>query len=156
MQFISHLTPIAKAADPAAAAADNEAWFPVFLGFFTLVFAATGVGNGSSFRMIPTIWRFEATEGLMVGGAPEPTSPAWREAVLRATKESSAAVGIIGAVGAVGGFPIPMMFGAPWIEDPLSSVRHAFALFIGYYVVCAVVTWAVYLRRGSRLAAAGA
>ena len=149
---LTQLTPIAAAADPAAAAADNEAWFPVFLGFFMLVFAATGVGNGSSFRMIPTIWRFEATEGL----APEPASESWRTAVLTATKESSAAVGIIGAVGALGGFLIPMVFGAPWIEDPLSSVRNAFALFIGYYVVCAVVTWAVYLRRGSRLAAAGA
>ena len=67
--------------------------------------------------------------------------------MLRATKESSAAVGIIGAVGALGGFLIPMMFGAPWVEDPLSSVRTAFALFIGYYLLCAVVTWAVYLRR---------
>ena len=149
---LSQLTPIAAAADPAAAAADNESWFPVFLGFFLLVFAATGIGNGSTFRMIPTVWRFQATEGL----APEPTSSTWRAAVLAATKESSAAVGIIGAVGALGGFLIPMMFGAPWIEDPLSSVRNAFALFIGYYVLCALVTWAVYLRRGSRLAAAGA
>ena len=70
-------------------------------------------------------------------------------------KESSAAVGIIGAVGAIGGFGIPMMFGAPWIDDPVSAVRSAFVLFIGYYAVCAVVTWAVYLRRGSSLARAG-
>ncbi len=149
---LTQLTPIAAAADPAAAAEANKEWFPLFLGFFLLVFAATGIGNGSTYRMIPTIWRFEATEGL----APEPTAPAWKDAVLKATKESSAAVGIIGAVGAIGGFLIPMMFGAPWIEDPLSSVKNAFALFIGYYVVCALVTWAVYLRRGSRLAAAGA
>ncbi|MGV3564296.1 MAG: MFS transporter [Nocardioides sp.] len=153
---LNQLTPIAAASDPAAAAAANRAWFPVFLGCFLLVFAATGIGNGSTYRMIPTIWRFEATERLADGGAPDPTAPAWREAVLRATKESSAAVGIIGAVGALGGFLIPMMFGAPWVEDPLSSVRTAFALFIGYYVACGALTWAVYLRRGSRLAAAGA
>lgn len=154
---LNQLTPIGAAADPAAAAADNKAYFPLFLGFFLLVFAATGIGNGSTYRMIPTIWRFEATEGLTAeGAAPDPTAPAWRTAVLKATKESSAAVGIIGAVGALGGFLIPMMFGAPWIEDPLGAVRNAFALFIAYYVVCALVTWAVYLRRGSRLAAAGA
>jgi NNP family nitrate/nitrite transporter-like MFS transporter len=149
---LTQLTPIGAAADPAAAAEANKQWFPLFLGFFLLVFAATGIGNGSTYRMIPTIWRYEATEGL----APEPTSDTWRAAVLKATKESSAAVGIIGAVGALGGFLIPMMFGAPWIEDPLSSVKNAFVLFIGYYLVCALVTWAVYLRRGARLAAAGA
>lgn len=153
---LTQLTPIAAASDPAAAAAANKEWFPLFLGFFLLVFAATGIGNGSTYRMIPTIWRFEATESLSHDGSPDPASAPWRTAVLKATKESSAAVGIIGAVGALGGFLIPMMFGAPWIEDPLSSVRNAFVLFIGYYVVCAVVTWAVYLRRGSRLAAAGA
>lgn len=148
---LTQLTPIAAAADPAAAAAANEEWFPLFLGCFLLVFAATGIGNGSVYRMIPTVWRFEATAGV------DRTDEAGlRAAVLRGTKESSAAVGIIGAVGAVGGFLIPMMFGAPWIEDPLGAVRNAFALFVGYYLLCAVVTWAVYLRRGSRLAAAGA
>lgn len=147
---LTQLTPIAGAADPAAAAEANRSWFGLFLGFFLLVFAATGIGNGSAYRMIPTIWRFEATAGTAEG------SPERELAVLGATKESSAAVGIIGAVGALGGFGIPMMFGAPWIDAPLDAVKTAFVLFIGYYAVCALVTWAVYLRRGARLAAASA
>ena len=100
--------------------------------------------------MIPTIWRFQHTAGTVEG------TPEHRGALLRATKESSAAVGIIGAAGAVGGFLIPMMFGAPWITDPLAAVKTAFVLFISYYVLCALVTWTVYIRRGSPLAEARA
>ena len=36
------------------------AWFPWFLGFFLCIFAATGIGNGSTYKMIPAIWRSEA------------------------------------------------------------------------------------------------
>ncbi|TIC83314.1 MFS transporter [Nocardioides sp. GY 10127] len=145
----TQLTPIAGAADPAAAAAANKEHFPLFLTFFLLVFAATGVGNGSLYRMIPTIWRFEAL-------AKAPAGADRKAVVLEATKEASAAVGIIGAAGAIGGFFIPMMFGNPWITAPLDAVQNAFTLFIGYYVVCAVVTWAVYSRAGSPLAKAKA
>ncbi|CAN5395428.1 MFS transporter [soil metagenome] len=38
--------------DPAIAL-DNKSWFPWFLGFFLCVFAATGIGNGSAYQMIP-------------------------------------------------------------------------------------------------------
>lgn len=133
-----------------AVADANSSWFPLFLAFFLCVFAATGVGNGSAYRMIPTIWRHQHTAGTAAG------TPEHRAALLRATKESSAAVGIIGAAGAIGGFLIPMMFGAPWIADPLAAVQTAFVLFISYYVLCALVTWSTYVRRGAPLAAARA
>ena len=32
-------------------------WFPLFLGFFLCIFAATGIGNGSVYKMIPALWR---------------------------------------------------------------------------------------------------
>jgi NNP family nitrate/nitrite transporter-like MFS transporter len=145
---LTELTPN-PTGDPGIAQANNG-WFPLFLTFFLVVFAATGVGNGSVYRMIPTIWRFERTRGPASGSAEHET------ALLAANKESSAAVGVIGAVGAIGGFLIPMMFGAPWIDDPAAAVKTAFVLFIGYYVVCGAVTWAVYLRQGARLAKARA
>lgn len=145
---LTELTPNPTAS--VAIAEENAGLFPLFLGFFLFVFAATGVGNGSAYRMIPTIWRHEHTAGTDAG------TPERELAVLTATKESSAAVGIIGAAGALGGFLIPMLFGAPWIDDPAASVTSAFALFLGYYAACAVVTWAVYLRRGARLAPARA
>jgi NNP family nitrate/nitrite transporter-like MFS transporter len=144
---LTRLTPNPDAS--AAIAEANASWFPLFLGAFLFVFAATGVGNGSTYRMIPAIWRHRAEKVTLPGTADRGLSLA------TAGKESSAAVGIIGAVGALGGFGIPIMFGAPWVDDPASAVRSAFALFISYYVLCALVTWAVYLRRGSDLARAG-
>ena len=134
---LTQLTPN-KAASPAVADANAE-WFPLFLAFFMVVFAACGIGNGSTYRMIPTIWKHRHPADLRT-----------------ATKEASAAVGIIGSVGALGGFLIPMMFGAPWIDDPVASVKLAFSVFIAYYVLCGLVTWSVYVRRSARLAVAAA
>ena len=65
---------------------------------------------------------------------------------------ASAAIGIIGAVGAIGGFLIPLAFSSPWVASPLTATKGAFVVFLAYYVLCAVVTYAVYLRR-SRVAA---
>lgn len=147
---LTQLTPN-PTADPAIATA-NQGWFPWFLGFFLLIFAATGIGNGSTYKMIPAIWRREA-EATTEAGTPE------REAALASsTKQASAAIGVIGAVGALGGFLIPIAFSSPWVEDPLSATKGAFVVFTCFYVVCALVTFAVYLRRpakSTRLAMAG-
>ena len=123
-----------------AIAEDNKAWFPPFLGFFLLVFASTGIGNGSTYKMIPAIFRTEAERT----GAPD--SPERRAAVLDATKRASAAIGIIGAVGAMGGFLIPITFSSPWVDAPMEATRTAFWIFTAFYIVCAAVTWLVYLR----------
>ena len=37
-------------------------------------------------------------------------------------------------------------FSSPWVDNPLSATKGAFAIFTAYYVVCAVVTFGVYLR----------
>ncbi len=126
-------------ADPAVATA-NQSWFPWFLVAFLFVFAATGIGNGSTYRMIPLIWQKQARD-VSAAGSEE------REAAMsRATKESSAVIGIAGAIGALGGFLIPMTFGAPWIDNPVDSVQTAFGVFTGFYVVCLAVTWFFYTR----------
>jgi NNP family nitrate/nitrite transporter-like MFS transporter len=125
----------------AVIAEDNASLFPWFLAFFLFVFAATGVANGSVYRMVPLVWRHEA-EKAGAEGTPERYA-----ALLKGTKEASAALGIIGAMGALGGFLIPMTFGAPWIDSPVDAVQNAFVVFASYYVVCALVTWFVYLRR---------
>ena len=57
---------------------------------------------------------------------------------------------MIGAAGAVGGFLVPLAFAAPWVADPLAATRAAFAVFTAYYLGCAVLTWALYLRRPVR------
>jgi MFS transporter, NNP family, nitrate/nitrite transporter len=136
---LTQLTPN-PTADVAIAAA-NESWFPWFLGFFLCIFAATGIGNGSTYKMIPAIFRTEAER------ATTPNTDTRRDALDAATKQSSAAIGVIGAVGALGGFLIPLAFSSPWVDDPLSATKGAFVAFTCFYVVCAAVTYAVYLRR---------
>jgi nitrate/nitrite transporter NarK len=124
----------------------NSDLFPWFLACFLFVFAATGVGNGSSYRMIPAIWKTYARK------AGAPGTQVRIEADSRATKEASAALGIVSAVGAFGGFLIPITFGSPWVTDPVSAVKTAFMVFTAFYVVCGTVTWAFYLRPKSEMA----
>ena len=139
---VNQLTPN-PGADPAVATA-NAAWFPLFLGFFLCIFAATGIGNGSVYKMIPALWKAKA-ERTTTPGTSERAA-----ALTTATRQSSSALGVIGAVGAMGGFLVPLAFSAPWVADPLSSTKGAFTVFTGYYLLCAVMTWALYLRRPVR------
>jgi NNP family nitrate/nitrite transporter-like MFS transporter len=136
---LAQLTP--NPTQSAAIALDNQSWFPWFLGAFLFVFAASGIGNGSTYRMIPLIWRAEAAKAHPVG------TPGHDAAVAGATKESSAVIGIAGAVGALGGFLIPMTFGAPWVADPAAAMQGAFWVFAAFYGACVLVTWFVFLRR---------
>src|SRR3712207_9144075 len=75
--------------------------FPPFLAAFLLLFVASGVGNGSTYRMIPAIFRAEAVRELG-DGAP---------AVARGRVAAAAVIGLASAVGGLGGFLIPRGFG---------------------------------------------
>jgi NNP family nitrate/nitrite transporter-like MFS transporter len=136
---VGQLTPN-PTADPGIAT-QNAGWFPLFLGFFLCIFAATGIGNGSVYKMIPSLWKAKA-ERETAPGTPERAA-----ALTTATRQSSSALGVIGAVGAIGGFLVPLAFAAPWVADPLTATRAAFTVFTAYYLGCAVLTWALYLRR---------
>jgi NNP family nitrate/nitrite transporter-like MFS transporter len=125
----------------AVIAQDNRSWFPWFLAFFLCVFAATGIGNGSTYKMIPAIFRTQA-ERTTAAGTPERTA-----ALHAGNKLASAAIGVIGAVGAIGGFLIPIAFSSPWVDQPMEATKGAFVVFTAFYVVCALVTWAVFIRR---------
>ncbi len=124
-----------------AIAQTNQEWFPIFLLAFLFIFASSGIGNGSTYRMIPPIWARRARAAGPDGSAEQ------ARALEQATRNASAVIGIAGAIGALGGFLIPMSFGAPWVDDPAASIRSAFVVFLGFYGVCLVVTWFVYLRR---------
>jgi NNP family nitrate/nitrite transporter-like MFS transporter len=124
-----------------AIAESNASIFPFFLLAFLFVFAATGVGNGSTYRMIPLIWQTKAKQGRTPG------TPDYDAAVLHATKESSAALGVVGSIGAMGGFAIPLSFGAPWVDNPIEAVKGAFIVFTLFYIACLATTWFVYTRR---------
>ncbi len=112
--------------------------FPVFLGFFILLFASTGIANGSTYRMIPAIFQAKA---LIVGSS-----------VIQARRESAAAIGIISAVGAFGGFLVPRT--CAWATGAYGSMVPAFLVYTCLYLVMAAITWVFYKRPGSVLAEA--
>jgi len=106
------------------------------LGFIVL-FVLTGVGNGSTYKMIPAIFRGKATAAIAHGGDE-------RAQLMRARRVSGAAIGIIGAVGALGGVLINMVFRQSFLVAKTGDP--AFWAFIAFYVACIVVTYVVYLR----------
>ncbi|MBC7292245.1 MAG: NarK/NasA family nitrate transporter [Actinotalea sp.] len=116
----------------------RSASFWGFLLSFLLLFVATGVGNGSVYRMIPAIFQVGATDA---------------DDAARRRKAAAGCIGIAGAVGAFGGFLIPRGFAIS--NDLAGSLQPALWTFIGMYAVMAVVTWALYLRRGAALTTAG-
>src|SRR5260370_7691119 len=86
--------------------------FAGFLTMFLVLFVTTGIGNGSTYRMIPSIFR---EENLLKARG---TGNEGRALALKtASIESGAALGFIGAIGACGGYPIPPAF-SPSIPPP--------------------------------------
>jgi NNP family nitrate/nitrite transporter-like MFS transporter len=113
--------------------------FPVFLAAFLALFTTTGIGNGSTFRMIPAIFRAEA-----MAGVDESDAAAMAEAGRRARRESAAVIGVSSAIGALGGFFIPQFFGAS--IKATGGPAAALALFVAFYATCLAMTWWHYLR----------
>jgi MFS transporter, NNP family, nitrate/nitrite transporter len=121
-----------------------------FLGFlvsFLALFTIVGMTNGSTYRMIPIIYRAEAAESAMgTGEAPS--------AVLyRARRDTAAAVGLISAVGALGAVFIPRIIAESY--KATGGVETALGSFCAFYVACVAVTYLVYVRRGTLMQRAG-
>ncbi|GAA5218002.1 nitrate/nitrite transporter [Streptomyces thinghirensis] len=107
----------------------------LFVAVFVVLFVLSGLGNGSTFKMIPGIFQNKALAKGLRG----------EEAVAYGRRLSGASMGLIGAVGALGGVAINLAFRQSFLS--LGSGTGAFVAFLAYYAVCFAVTWAVYLRR---------
>jgi len=81
--------------------------FNGFLAMFIVLFALTGLGNGSTFRMIPVIFLRERTQAAQGKGA-----AGQKQAMTEAAKESAAVLGFSGAIGA---------YGPPLLPPPASA-----------------------------------
>jgi NNP family nitrate/nitrite transporter-like MFS transporter len=114
--------------------------FSGFLAMFLCLFITTGVGNGSTFRMIPVIFRRQQMQAV-AGQGPE----AEKKALAAARRESAAVLGFTSAVGAVGGYLIPRSFGAS--IKATGSPEQALTVFIIFYATCVALTWWNYARR---------
>jgi NNP family nitrate/nitrite transporter-like MFS transporter len=121
--------------------------FAGFLTMFLILFVTTGIGNGSTYRMIPSIFREEKLREAKGSGE------AGRLAAVKAASiEAAAALGFIGAVGACGGYLIPRGFGA---SIAMTGGPHlALAVFLAFYVTCLALTWWYYLRKSFLVAGA--
>jgi NNP family nitrate/nitrite transporter-like MFS transporter len=99
--------------------ATPEQFFPMFLGLFMVLFFASGIGNGSTFRTIGVIFD-RAQAGPVLG---------WTS-----------------AIAAYGAFIAPVVIGAQIKAGTPQNAMYGFAVF---YALCLGLNWWFYLRRNA-------
>jgi NNP family nitrate/nitrite transporter-like MFS transporter len=98
-----------------------EAYFLPFLGLFLVLFITTGIGNGSTFRMIPMIFKKE---------------------------QAGPVLGWTSAIAAYGAFIIPKVFGG---QIKMGTAEYALYGFSLYYLSCLAVNWWYYARKNAEI-----
>ncbi|HEX2317229.1 MAG TPA: nitrate/nitrite transporter [Thermomonospora sp.] len=122
-----------------AYAVEAGSW-PLFLAAFLFVFITTGIGNGSTYKMIPAIFRTRALEGVDASDA-----EATGRALATARRRAAAAIGISSAVGALGGVLVQQAFRISL--EQTGGIGPALVGLAVFYAVCMTLTWATYLRK---------
>jgi NNP family nitrate/nitrite transporter-like MFS transporter len=133
--------------------------FPLFFGSYMVLFGFIGAANGSTYRMIPSIFASLGRRAARENGLPV------AETKVEFKRRAAAALGIIGAVGAFGGFLVQVTLRQASLgvsalvnaaETPAEKLAVASAnadwaipalwAFVGAYAVFAGMTWFFYLR----------
>ncbi|MDZ4135989.1 MAG: MFS transporter, partial [Paracoccaceae bacterium] len=112
-----------------------------FFACFMALFLLTGIGNASTFQMIPIIMAREIPR-LM------PQLPREDQA-RQASREGAAIIAFTSAIAAYGAFFIPKAYGTA-IAMTGSPIMALWG-FLGFYVLCLVLTWGYYTRSGGLL-----
>lgn len=99
--------------------ATPESYFFMFLLLFIVIFAATGIGNGSTFRTIGVIYNRE---------------------------QAGPVLGWTSAVGAYGSFVAPIIIGDQIRGGTPENAMYGFAIF---YALCMILNWWFYLRKNA-------
>ena len=105
----------------ASASPTPEKFFVPFLLLFILLFATTGIGNGSTFRMIPIIFSKE---------------------------QAGPVLGWTSAIAAYGAYLIPKIFAT---QIKAGTPAYALYGFAFYYLTCLGVNWWFYARKGAEV-----
>jgi NNP family nitrate/nitrite transporter-like MFS transporter len=115
-----------------------------FLAMFMVLFITTGIGNGSTFRMVPVIFLTERQREAAGKG-----QPAADQAIKDANKEAAAVLGFSSAMAAYGGFFIPKSYGTSIaMTGGPEAALYGFVLF---YLTCIVMTWWYYSRKHAEM-----
>jgi MFS transporter, NNP family, nitrate/nitrite transporter len=98
-----------------------EQYFFAFMTLFIVLFAATGVGNGSTFRSVGFIFD---------------------------RQQAGPVLGWTSAVAAYGAFIAPVLIGA---QIKAGTPQYAMYGFAAFYAICLLVNWWFYLRAGAEI-----
>jgi NNP family nitrate/nitrite transporter-like MFS transporter len=129
--------------DHTAGAANSLMMIGYVIGFVAL-FLLSGLGNGSVYKMIPSI--FEArSHSLQVS---EEERQRWSLSM------SGSLIGFAGAIGALGGVGINLALRQSYLSS--GSATAAFWIFLAFYVVASACTWFRYVRRPAATAVTSA
>ena len=120
---------------------DQPGAFWGYFATFMVLFCATGIGNASTFQMIPAIMRTE-----MPRLTPGATATAQQK---QAEMESAAIIGFTSAVAAYGAFFIPKAYGTSIALT--GGTQAALWCFMAFYALCLGITWFFYTRRSGLL-----
>jgi len=118
--------------------------FAGFFACFLVLFLTTGIGNGSTFRMIPVIFLTERMREAAGKG-----EAAQEQAVKEANKEAAAVLGFTSAFAAYGAFFIPKSYGTS--ISMTGGPEAALYLFIVFYLTCIAMTWWYYSRKNAEM-----
>ncbi|OBK51257.1 nitrate/nitrite transporter [Mycobacterium kubicae] len=102
---------------------------------FVALFILSGIGNGSVYKMIPSI--FEARSHSLA--LDETQRQQWSRSM------SGALIGLAGAIGALGGVGVNLALRQSYLSSGTATA--AFWVFVLFYLGASVLTWAVYVRR---------
>ncbi|MFP4538435.1 MAG: nitrate/nitrite transporter [Dichotomicrobium sp.] len=119
----------------------NAGSFAGFFAMFLFLFFMTGVGNASTFQMIPIIMRKEMDRLMPQASADERRK--------QGDRESAAIIGFTSAIAAYGAFFIPKSYGTSIAYT--GGPQLALWAFFVFYLSCIAITWWFYTRRGGLL-----
>ncbi len=115
---------------------------PIFFASFMFLFVATGIGNGSTYRMISRIFKLK---GELAGGEPD--------TMVHMRRQAAGALGVISSIGAFGGFVVPLAYA--WSKSHFGSIEPALRFYIAFFIALLAVTWCAYLRKKTRMGRLG-
>jgi NNP family nitrate/nitrite transporter-like MFS transporter len=115
-----------------------------YFACFIALFVLSGLGNGSVYKMIPTI--FEACSRSL--DLSEADRRDWSRVI------SGVAIGFVAGVGTLGGVGINLALRESYLST--GTATSAYWVFMAFYAAAALVTWKVYVRRPAVLVTAEA